>query len=272
MRFAPVCPIHIYEALAKLGNQYIGDYFLLLAHDVLDPKNSERYAKFFQADFEHITGHVPEIIMDNSVIELGSSVSAETLIAAAKIVRADVIAIPDVLEDGVGTVHAADTFMREWLQTQRGSMPQLMFVPQGKNVADFCACFEHVMKKWREHIRWVGIPRNLTHRVFPTRRIPVGYVASYFDAYKLPVNIHMMGFSDYTADDISTCREYADIISGIDSAVPLRCTELITEVDKFPDVPPRGNWWEVAQPTGMMATNVLRARIILGERNDMLTK
>lgn len=260
MKFAPVCPVHIYEELAKKGEQYIGDYFLLLAHDVL--AHATEYDAFFRETYPAMFDKKPFIIMDNSVIELGSSVSMRMLMDAVDVVGADVLAIPDVLQDCPGTYQAALNFVPAWLdENGDDSSCALMFIPQGNHQTSFELCVRMVAENptMREHIEWIGIARNLTDRIYPSRTFAVAYVRRYFPEAK----IHMLGFSDNTTDDLITCHSYSRDIVGIDSAVPLRIPAPL----EFPiqDAGKRGDWWETAKATDQLFENTLEIRHRVGE-------
>lgn len=267
MKFAPVCPIHIYKALHDATyrkgetQDIIGDYFLLLAHDVI--ANQAAYHEFFtmlRAERD-IT-----IIMDNSVIELGSSCNASVLVQACEIVNADVLVIPDVLEDGIATVSAADKFLGDWEEYAKpvfgDDLPALMFVPQGSHQTQWEHCVKMAAEEFASKIKWVGIPRNLTDRIYHSRTFAVDIVKRY-----LPdVKIHMLGFSDHTTDDLATCHAYMDDIEGIDSAVPLRILEPLN----FPiqDAGKRGDWWETAEISDQMIANLIDIRHRVGELKE----
>lgn len=254
MKFAPVCPIHIYEALEKKGSEYIGDYFLLLAHDVL--KNPKAYEKFFR-------NRNATIIMDNSVIELGTACTASNLFEAASIVgpgNDTCVAIPDVLQDGVKTLERAKTFLDEWHGIPGSHKYQRMFIPQGSSMTDFSICIEQALYTFADEFEWVGVARNLTDRVFPTRKIAVGYISRIVGDH---VRLHLLGFSDNVADDIDTCQHLAPYIEGIDSAVPLRLGTKGIRVgvsDTFPDTGPRGDWWDTVQVNTSLLENTLSFR------------
>lgn len=254
MRFAPVCPIHVYEALAEAGHEYIGDYFLLLAHDVL--ANQKRYADFFQ--YRKAT-----IIMDNSVIELGNACTAANLFEAAAVVGSGndlCVAIPDVLQDGVATLERAQTFLDEWHGIQGSNKFSRMYIPQGKDINDFSICMEQGLYTFPDEFEWVGIARNLTDRIFPTRKIAAGYISRIVGDH---VRLHLLGFSDNVADDIDTCQHLAPYIEGIDSAVPLRLGTKGVSVgvaDVYPATGPRGDWWDTVKVNDILLENTLAFR------------
>jgi hypothetical protein len=248
IKFAPVCPIRIYEGLAEIGPEYIGDYFLLLAHDVV--ANADRYATFFSKLRE--TRNVT-IIMDNSVIELGNACKAPLLLEACDIVKASCLAIPDVLKDGIGTVDAAIDFFKDW----QGNYP-LMFIPQGKDQKDFEFCVHTANRAFGTRIDWIGVPRNLTGRVYKSRVLAMDFLINYFDPQF--VKYHLLGFSDSMCDDFFTCKHYSNTIEGIDSAVPLRLSYKLGANNDFRDPGPRNDWWEQANMNGIVAHNVLETR------------
>ena len=257
MKFAPVCPIHIYRALAEHSDATIGDYFLLLAHDVL--KHPKEYNEFFKGWFTK-KGLDRTVIMDNSVIELGDSCDAATLFEACEIVGATCVVMPDVLCDGKGTVEASKKFLTEWDKMKGHEQYQLMYVPQGSSIEDYTYSVERVamMPEMLSRIDWIGIARNLTKRIFPTRKIAVGYCHARLGEW---ARIHMLGFSADTTDDVLTCITMSHLISGIDSAVPLRLGTLDQNLGyPITDPGPRGDWWETVTITPQILTNVLEMR------------
>lgn len=251
VQFAPVCPIRIYEAMEKFDDDnnadILGDYFLLLAHDVL--KDAKRYEAFFKE-------RGCTIIMDNSVIELGEACTAENLLEAASIVGATCLAIPDVLQNGSATVTKARNFQETVDAINRPCWDgDLMFIPQGKDANDFYLCFEAALAAGIP-MDWIGIPRNLPGRVFPSRMFPATYC--YYRSKGLP-NIHLLGFADgHLADDILTCKQFNSLVVGIDSAAPLRLGSLPYE--HLSTLEPRGSWWDTCQFDDQMAKNLITVR------------
>ena len=252
-KFAPVAPIHIYEAMLETQNRpLLGSYYLLLAHDVL--ANAKRYEKVFSDPLLKDA----TIIMDNSVIELGNSVDAKTLIEAAEIVKADCLAMPDVLCDGVETIAAAEKFINDFTGSQCSIPTKLMYIPQGKDLRDYVNCaLQGIYAHWP--IEWIGIARNTTGRIVPTREMLVTYLKHIYPKAKL----HLLGFSVDTLDDIACTINCRHMIEGIDSAVPLRMQEDIRQVQSFIDPGPRGDWWETCEFTDHMFHQILEARHML---------
>lgn len=248
-RFAPVCNLPIYQGL--LSHSELGNYHLLLAHDVLDKK--EGYAKVFQRPNYSPTRVV---IMDNSVIELGAHVGIDTVLPAVIAAQANVVVLPDVLEDWEATVDAFQRYYVEWATACNYlTHPwSFMVVPQGKTIEEFTRCAEHLAAH-DSNIGWWGIPRNLVklhgsrerainicHLLNPTRQI------------------HMLGFSDDNVDDL-LCAQIP-FVAGIDSAVPVRASWFNMPWLISLKYPPRGNWFEVAECTEMVRQDIAKARIL----------
>lgn len=249
--FAPVCPIHMYKQLKEKGPEHFGDYFLLLAHDVV--KHPKEYQEVF-LDAKDYT-----IIMDNSVIELGTAVDHGMLRDACGIVDADVLAIPDVLEDGEGTIKASSEFLDVWNPQGMSQTPELMFIPQGSDLDDYVGC---VMRACDLNIPmdWIGIARNVTDRIIHSRLSLAGFFAVLQPTSKL----HLLGFSRDTSDDILCAT--SPLVEGIDSAVPVRTQQRISKHVYITDPGPRNTWWEegVLEPFQLDNLEVIRNRIKLG--------
>src|SRR5881392_1163767 len=103
-RFAPVCSLDMLKELDYY--QVLGDYHLLLAHEVL--KQPNEWKKFY-SKIRSFLGSNPFVIMDNSLIGLGRPLEAEQIAEAADIVTADVVVLPDVLQFYQETVDASVT-------------------------------------------------------------------------------------------------------------------------------------------------------------------
>ena len=254
--FAPVCPPRIYKRLF-LNTRSRGMYFLLLAHDIIaNEENRSEYAKLFKS-----RQFPAQVHLDNSVIELGDSVSMETLWDAADVVNANTIVLPDVLcksqETVASTLRGYEDFMLlKNTRTVDSRYPRnFMVIPQGETMAQWLWCLESIVKEIGDkNIPWVGIPRNITGRIADTRRHAI-------EATQLLVPgamIHLMGFSDQVFDDFRCC--FMNRVAGIDSAVPMRFKGAFMISG---DPGKRGNWWEECEWTPQMGENVDRVRDLI---------
>ncbi len=247
-KFAPVCPIGIYEALKASGQ--LGHYHLLLAHDVL--QHPDRYRAVF-AD----TGSETVKILDNSVIELGNAVDIDTIVEAAKIVRANVIVLPDVLGNASATVLAVEKAHEEWTSRcakELNYTHAFMTVPQGASLQDWVWCAEklHSMNIFRN--TWWSVPRRFRLDGLGLR----GYAVKILQKITSDRYIHLLGFSDDILDDMLTSG--MEGVRGIDSAYPLRlASRRLSFRMSSPDIGPRGDWWEKATFSDLMLRNIAQA-------------
>lgn len=231
--FCPVAPTKILSSMHKL--QILGHHHLLLAHDVILPQNYEIYKRLF----DPYTGpFMQTVILDNSVIELGSSVELDPIRRACEIVRPHVVVLPDVMHSWEGTIRSCGEAIDAWWEVLRDiSSPRqisFMYVPQGKSIHEFVKCAEAFATDTR--IGWWGIPRNLVH-VLPQRsRSEAVYLLNAINPKR---KIHMLGFSDDMVEDLFTSQ--LKEVYSIDSAVPLRIEDEF-RVTLRPK--PRSTWWE----------------------------
>jgi len=239
-KFAPVVPAPIAQWMQGdgVGEDLLGDYHLLLAHDVV--ANANLYKKVYSEVRKRWKDSF--IILDNSVVELGDAVGNGVLFEAAKIVLPDCIVVPDVMGDGIASRYRAQHFCREYTRAvhedevlNRLHIP-LMGVIHGRDLDD---CLGTAFEYWcTSPIDYVGIPRVLTKML--GSRMPVLQSvlrSSYFRG------VHLLGFSDNLLDDVSCARMKG--VGGIDSAVPIRAAlqgqRMTLDVNK--DYGPRGDFW-----------------------------
>jgi hypothetical protein len=252
-KFAIVAPINIVQELDM--HNILGPTHLLLAHDVV--KHPMEYNRLFSAKRIH---RERLVILDNSVIELGAAVDLPMIREACEIVEPTCVCLPDVLLDTKATIdscsEALETWSKELRKTQHfKEAPRYMLCPQGKTFEDFIRCAEAFADDPRITV-W-GVPRNL-----------VGWIGSRQAAIEIlhVINprrkIHLLGFSDNMADDMMCARDFR--VMSIDSAVPLR---LDFDLQLSSKIPPRGNWWDHAFYTDVIARNLVRVRMWVNDRD-----
>lgn len=256
-KFAPVGPAHLLRGIReRWGDSVIGNYHLLLAHDII--ANKGEWVGVLPTD--------SEVIIDNSVIELGESVGCDLLIQAYDIFlthgsyRKIIAVLPEKLDNPIETHYMA----LEVLQgTQRRLLPpDLMYVIQGLTVQQLNRAFLLVREAIQLGITWISIPRRIVDGV-GTRMYAL------CEAIKLQleyphIKIHLLGFSNNIADDIY-CSKYPQVC-GIDSAVPLRLGQGGKDLDlqyKGDQAGPRGTYWEDSHTIIRLPT---RANILLLRR------
>lgn len=245
MKFAPVAPIHIYEALANRG--YLPNNVLLLAHDVVKPENAERYSNLFNDRWSDT-----HIIMDNSLIELKGAVDLQMIQEAVGIVDADVVVLPDSLTDGP---QSAELTIKDWdlFKTVFDPMGvELMAVIQGETELGFMSALEMIAKEIDPD--WVSIPRRTESKFGYTRNQLIEYVDIFFPEKP----IHLLGFSEFPWNDILAARNPR--VRSIDSTVPLRVDMPFSDSG-----PSRGDWWETVTFDKKMLDGIKKV-------NDLINK
>lgn len=142
--------INIYP-LGNLENEYTQDMHMFLTHMV---EKYPAYASIAQS----APGYK---ILDNSLIELGGSVSIQRVINAADLIGADEIILPDVFQNGPETLKAVDKALKELnkMYPNRSWPFKLQAVAQGSNVEEWFHCYESLLKN--PDIDVIGIPKIL---------------------------------------------------------------------------------------------------------------
>ena len=256
-KFAAVMPPQLMQALRSRvaqGPASLGMYHLLLAHDVVEPKNRYAYRDIFKYGM-----HDAFTIMDNYLIELGRSVDTATMAEACRVVMPDVVVLPDVLGDYRATIHDSADALNNWRRT---GMNSFAVVLQGKNSKEITAVM-NAFKFVREVTMWC-IPRHLT-MMTGSREDAVRLV--HIEDPTRP--IHLLGFSDNVRDDIK-CARLAGV-SGIDSTAPVRaaiagvCIENLI-AGRFTE--PRGTYWDDQIDPNSMAID--RIRLMLRDVRKIL--
>lgn len=191
-QFAPVCPLPIARQIAATDAEAFGNYHLLIATEVLkDPIEHNRFWAKRRNDV---------IILDNGVIETGAALNIRLLAAAAVLVKADIVIVPDVIGDADATMEAALKLSGP-LSRLLPNGTELMGVIQAKTYIEAKHCDEVFANCG---IEWNAIPKGYRERNVGMRRDwTVG---------------HVLGFSNNDwADDMAA----ANRSGGIDSAVPI---------------------------------------------------
>ncbi len=230
-KFAPVAPPLMLLDLKRKGT--LGDYHLLLAHDVVAQK--DLYKEVFDGKYRDGSDTRPFVIMDNSVIELGEPVSDEVMKEAISIVHTDLIVLPDAIADPERTLEMSTKAALSWVSFDVNAC---MVVPQGTTMNEFTDSAEQLMKL--PGVRAWGVPRHATSKLKTRHHLTYSLMV-----LRPGFSIHLLGFSDDLVDDISVARAIG--VSGIDSAVPIRLglhnIPFHTHIDSHP---PRGDYWETA--------------------------
>lgn len=197
-QYAPVAPLQTLRELAKA--KLLGHYQLLIAPIVLH--RADEYFEFFREHDDQ------QIIMDNGVIELGHSVSAPALAEAVKVVGANVVVLPDTIDDAKMTMKQVRYALAAYRMFDQKT--DTMGVVQGTT---FEECLECAKSHVEAGVDWLAVPRGLTPNL--GTRVPL--VEHLANEYGLP--IHVLGFSDNVADDMAAAASHR-AVRGIDAATP----------------------------------------------------
>lgn len=137
--------------LGNIAEEFSQEYHMFLAHMV------ERHPAYRQVAAE-CSGYK---ILDNSLIELGGAVDIERVLSAADTIGAHEIILPDVFQNGPGTVKAVEKAL-DYLYSRwpRGNWPyKLMAVAQGKDETSWVKCYQELLLK--PEVDVIGIPKIL---------------------------------------------------------------------------------------------------------------
>jgi len=232
VKYSPIAPIALLQDLHQ--HKLLGDYHLVLAHDILEHQDAYREL------FRELRQKYSElfVILDNSTIELGKPMKVRDLLVAAHVVDADCIVIPDVLGKAKETVEAAWDF---WKDYKRHENLPLMAVPQGKTVIEHVLCSR--LLRQVPLVDYWGVPRNLANRFGTRQDSLLMQELGYGDKYNGVDNVHMLGMSKHFEDDIK-CAKLSGVM-GIDSANPCVLGQdniLLSKVSNPPHLQ-RGDYW-----------------------------
>lgn len=138
MRVSHESPLELLEA-SRSYNDY--DYALVHLFET-----NKTYLDFFMKSKE--MGR--EIILDNSIFELGKSFEMSRFAYWVNYLKPTFYIIPDVLDDADGTIANIEKWMKEYAPTINPSC-KIMCVVQGKNYQDMVRCYK-VAEKYADKI------------------------------------------------------------------------------------------------------------------------
>lgn len=265
-KYSPVMPIRLFQSLLEYQDKHqdedvVGDYFLLLAHDIL--AHPEVYRGIFQK-----RTHIPKdsfVILDNSVIELGKPLDVEFLLHAAEIVNPNCIILPDVLGDmqqSAALVRKAHNGILADPNTPDDI--QMMAVLQGRNIAELTRCATQYADS--ERVTYFGAPRWVANQL-GTRRVFETVLGIHHEV-QTP-NVHMLGMSRNIYDDIE-CTQLPGVM-GIDSANPIVLGQqgIPLQMDDYQHASRNQgtfDYWQETEVTPTTINNILTMRRLVDGR------
>lgn len=199
-QFAPVATLAGYRMLEQ--ERALGDYHLLIAPIVL--QHDWGFADFFRKRHGETF-----IILDNGVIELDYPLPVKDLASAARVIGANVVVMPDTIDDTKQTVKQARHAVPLYRELDPGT--PIMGVVQGRNLDECLKCAEDLHKIG---VDWLAVPRGLTPHL--QSRVPL--LLSLAKQHGLPM--HVLGLSNNLHDDVlaATCHP---LVRGMDAATPM---------------------------------------------------
>jgi hypothetical protein len=227
----------------------LGNYQLLIAPIVLrDPKG---FKAFFQEHDDHF------VIVDNGVIELGRSLKVEDLYHAARLVDAQLVVMPDTIDDAPATIRQTAAALAEFRVLDKAT--DTMGVVQGTTFEECMECARDLVDLG---VDWLSPPRGLTKNL--GTRVPL--VQALASEFGLPM--HVLGFSDNIEDDLKAAVAHRSV-RGIDAATPCWSLQVL------PPQPPTDSRYLGRRPKAFWdsplshfaGVNILTARLWLQELN-----
>lgn len=192
MQIATILPIP-YLHLERGNN-----FHMALAHLLGD----EAYREFFSR--EALQGNF--VMLDNSIIEMGTPLKMANLIKLAVWIKASELVLPDALNNMDETIKLGEESISEWY----GEV-DLAAVPQGKTKIEWLSCLSETLL-WP--VKTIGVSRML-YGVFEDRCEALLAAKRLINSEK---NIHLLGCRDL--QEIRKIRKvFGDRIRSIDSGV-----------------------------------------------------
>ncbi len=224
MRFAAIVPVEYDPA-------FFSTYHMALAHEVLADRRVRAY-------YSRLRGH--DVILDNSVVELGESVSVQKLVEAWEHLPDSYLILPDTLRDAEATVAGVAHFFEECEHPAK-----VVIVPQGENAGEWIDCLRSLLQLayHRCDSILIGIPR-LTEDWWGGREslyhtaLSMGMVLS--DALRVVCPFILLGIQ-HTLSEVAWAKRETGIL-GVDSSLPGRAalvgtpSRLVRDLRALPDL------------------------------------
>ena len=183
---------------------YEAPMVMLLTHLV------ERHPEYVKEALKHPNTYK---ILDNSLIELGESLTMERLVSAAEIIKADEIILPDVFRDGPATIESTKKAI-EWLKMRNliGKY-KLMVVCHGNNEEEWANCFNQLNQM--EEVDVIGVPKVTATWLKDNNRKNLSHV--FLNTTK---QIHLLGSWYNLAELLRLGKNVWDRVRSADTCLP----------------------------------------------------
>ena len=246
--FLPVAPLPVLAQLNAHGE--LADGLLTVANVVMaDPF---RYEAFFRRLRE--IGQGVDITLDNGLIEQGYALPPGVMMAAAQLLHAKTVVLPDVIANKKATLEASREAAK--LYGEVHAEVTLMGVAQGRSLEEFVICGLELAKV----ADVLAVPRHSVARVGTRSEI----IHQLYEGTGKP--IHLLGFSDDVLDDLNCAR--MEGVTGIDSAMPIWFGLYGYPIEAYwgdPDINPEHrkrplNYWGLGPIDDLVVENIRKVR------------
>lgn len=149
-------------------------------------------------------------ILDNGAFENGVSMPVHMYDNIVRIIKPDVVVLPDVVNDARATMYATQEFLD---QTQT-NVPCYMGVLQGTSIEDYMLCLLYYINMQRKiNIRVIGIPYHIFYRPTLLRKYDIHDICKDAD-----MQIHILGLPN--PFELLSLRNF-EKVSSVDSSLPV---------------------------------------------------
>jgi hypothetical protein len=213
LRSAAILPIPMAKEWAPKAGALFGMHLALADKILEDGDYRDAYAA--------AVARGEYVILDNGAAENGASLSGADLLEAARLINAQEIVAPDVLEDSEATIHLTHEFLEGVGEQLQESNIRLMFVPQGKTGYEWQVCLQTMISMVKSlglgKRIIIGVPKHLDKKVTGGRAEVLSALAS---GWQIPYKFHMLGSGEYLCRDVAMAKRYVKWIRSIDSSLP----------------------------------------------------
>lgn len=187
---------------AELPVKYLKEYSKYFDFDFVIASTCLKFPEYF----EYYKSHSRFMILDNGAFETGASINIEKYYEIAKELKPEILVLPDVFRDEVGTMNLSLAFMKFW---EKNRIPgvELMGVLPGESVNR--VLLEYAFFK-KEAVKWFGLPYgNMIDRF------------QFLKAHPEIENVHILGLPSLNE---ALSLTLLPNVKSIDSSLPVKCT------------------------------------------------
>lgn len=205
MKFAVICPIPLLRKYAV-----VSDYHMALTHLVLE---NREYADFYKERRKR----GDYVILDNSLIEMGSAMDMEKMLRAAEMINPNEVVLPDVFRCSGETIEAIDRCLMSYGRELRHY--KTMAVVQGQNMEEWLQCHD-ILSKYPE-VSCIGIPKVAsTFNDAASGRYGICTMLNMWNWHDPNKAYHLLGVWDNPYPEIDAISTY-NWVRGVDTVLPV---------------------------------------------------